>query len=495
MISFIRSAIDTAWYTILGEPKSCNSRQLSRVFTKYDDIDHWQLTVLHQIIFGFLHLDLKQTLEISSLTIDEPDVYGRTALWWACERADMKSIRTLLEHGANPNIIDREGFSPFLSVLSSECFKVNDRYEMATLMMMQGKVDLNHCTEQGWTPIYLATRWNDIRILELLFSNMPNFDINTREYNGKTALYLAAFDQNVSVVRYLLEKGADISIAEGIGGSNPIHVACTLDDLDALTSLLSFDCSRAIIARTVAGQTPLHLTALYSHPRLAAAILAHDINPDITNGEGQTPLVIAIMHDYIGIAEVLLSYGADIDQITPKGEDLLTTAVDYASVYLVKILLGHGAKPMEQSKTIPSEDDMDIISMSSLHPKTFDHAIIFLSHFPNLPIRNPTDSTVIHIATIRNDPDLLLALETVDLSRFDISAVNKNGMTPADYLEYGSMITERKAAFCRLLHRNHFTSQIICPSCGRRSDLGPVVEVESDEEDDYVDALSEVLVV
>ncbi|MCJ1316498.1 hypothetical protein MMC15_001819, partial [Xylographa vitiligo] len=46
-------------------------------------------------------------------SIDNTDQFGRTALWWATSNASVSQVKLLLAHGADANISDLEGTSPF----------------------------------------------------------------------------------------------------------------------------------------------------------------------------------------------------------------------------------------------------------------------------------------------------------------------------------------------------------------------------------------------
>ena len=117
--------------------------------------------------------------------MDSLDARGRTALWWACQRGDLPSAKVLLDFGANPNLPDIEGFSPFLALLSTDYpLKDSDRLDVIMLLIQHG-ANTDHCMRQGWKAIYLASIYDDTQVLEPLLSRWSSININAQDYKRK----------------------------------------------------------------------------------------------------------------------------------------------------------------------------------------------------------------------------------------------------------------------------------------------------------------------
>lgn len=74
-----------------------------------DDLD---FTTAHRIVLGTPNLDLREYLSEHPQDPDEPDLLGRTPLWWAVRRDDVPRSHALLAHGANPSTANAAGRSP-----------------------------------------------------------------------------------------------------------------------------------------------------------------------------------------------------------------------------------------------------------------------------------------------------------------------------------------------------------------------------------------------
>lgn len=62
--------------------------------------------------------------------------------------------------------------------------------------------------DEQQTPIFYAIKRNDLKIIGFLVE-VVKININHREYQSRTPLYLAAFEGYIEVVDYLISKGAD----------------------------------------------------------------------------------------------------------------------------------------------------------------------------------------------------------------------------------------------------------------------------------------------
>lgn len=101
-----------------------------------------------------------------------------------------------------------------------------------------------------------------------------------REDNNKTILMYAVWVGNAEVVKYLIEKGADVN------------------------------------AQDAGGATALHLAAWKGHTAIALYLLEKGASGSAMSKEGMTPLDIAMMREYHEI-------GAAIEKAAPKLKPLL----------------------------------------------------------------------------------------------------------------------------------------------------------------------------
>ena len=114
---------------------------------------------------------------------------------------------------------------------------------------------------------------------------------NNEDGEGEPALYLAAQDGHVDIVRMLLDAGAEPDSC-GDHGVTPLHTAAMQRHIEVVQLLLNrgADVNRA---KKVGGYTPLHGAAIGGHKDIVKLLLKHGADHRMTNHYGWTPLMIA----------------------------------------------------------------------------------------------------------------------------------------------------------------------------------------------------------
>lgn len=153
-------------------------------------------------------------------------------------------------------------------------------------------------------PLNVVAKFGDVSDLEKILKRDPTA-INTQDNEGMTPLAGAVVQEQVDVVRFLLDKGADPNIPNK-NGLTPLEHACGRDKTNALA--------------------------------LAKLLLAKGASVNATNVAGFTitPLDWAISSDNTELVKVLLDHGAII------GATFLSTAADRGDVDIAEIFIAHG---------------------------------------------------------------------------------------------------------------------------------------------------------
>nr|WP_084680306.1 ankyrin repeat domain-containing protein [Chryseobacterium luteum] len=100
-------------------------------------------------------------------------------------------------------------------------------------------MDLSQKNEFGSTPLHIACNSIDainVEIVKLLL-NYPS-DINARGIDECTPLYYAVGKNDINVVEILIDKGADVTIADKDGNTPLMAAADMFDDDDTIIKLL-----------------------------------------------------------------------------------------------------------------------------------------------------------------------------------------------------------------------------------------------------------------
>ena len=247
-----RTAVEIYWEkSFAGHHKQDVVSDYGELFWESGYVLTRQLTMLHKIVLGIVCKDLKDELKLSTADINARDGGGRTPLLWATIRVDESAVKTLLAFGADPNIIDSQGYTPLHYVTSVGVCK----------LLLDAKVNVNaRNAYYGRTALHTYNRHREVDVTDMLVQ--AGIDVNAQDSEGETALLNATYNPLTPIARRLLELGADVNATNLSSGYSALRHAIEYDRHETLTDLLKrgADCSR----RTESGKTILHLAACYS---------------------------------------------------------------------------------------------------------------------------------------------------------------------------------------------------------------------------------------
>ena len=251
---------------------------------------------LHDIV-KFLIIEYLQ--DVNALGFDSVE----TPLASASRRGHAEVARVLLEHGANLEIRDR----------------------------------------QGWSPLDCASRWGHVDVIQVLVEH--GADVKALRMGDDTALHIASYIGHLAAVRLLLECGADAK-AKDSENETPLHLASDEGiarvliahgaDPNAQDKYNRTPLSRALewqggaeVARVLLenGADPklrtfedgnlLHLACEEGHVDGVRLLLQRCFDIHARDDEGRTPFQIALVCQHQKVRQLLLEHGA-MDHRTPQ---------------------------------------------------------------------------------------------------------------------------------------------------------------------------------
>lgn len=155
--------------------------------------------------------------------------------------------------------------------------------------------------------IFEAASIGDIETVNQILNTTPEL-LNSYSSDGFTALGLGSFFGHLSLVKQLLDKGANPNIASNNQFKvAPIHSACAISHFDIAKLLTEHGAD--INTKQMHGVTPLHSAAHNGQEKLAKFLIDNgaDINAKMDNGN--TPLFLANEKNFQEIAELLIKHG------------------------------------------------------------------------------------------------------------------------------------------------------------------------------------------
>lgn len=208
--------------------KIFNWRQLRLKSTLEEIVDEHNLhALLHYFEKGPLFIAaMLDDLELAKEALDsieKRDEENSTPLHIACKLGSIAVATYLVEEGAELEAVNHLGKTPLMIAIENEeleCIK----------MLTAAGANINHRDKSRYTPLYLAVATGCIAII-LFFAHQSHikFDPN--------ALYYAVMDNNLALVKTLVESGADVS-APSSHNDNPLQCAARHDHFEILSYLL-----------------------------------------------------------------------------------------------------------------------------------------------------------------------------------------------------------------------------------------------------------------
>jgi uncharacterized protein len=157
--------------------------------------------------------------------------------------------------------------------------------------------------------IFEAASIGDINTMILLLDRNLRL-LNSFSADGFTILGLASFFGHGSLVKLLLDKGADPNIAANNQLKvSPLHSACAISDYHIAGMLI--DHGADVNARQMQNVTPLHSAAHNGQTQLAGLLIEHGADVNAKTDSGQTPLFMANEKHFYKTAELIRKHGGE----------------------------------------------------------------------------------------------------------------------------------------------------------------------------------------
>ncbi|XP_030061512.1 ankyrin-3-like [Microcaecilia unicolor] len=173
--------------------------------------------------------------------------------------------------------------------------------------------------------------------LSLLKEILTDNDINAVNSHNETLLHVAASNGQVSVLDYLISKGAKLEIKDK-NGRTPLHRASERGHVEAVRVLLS--AGAKLYALDNESNMPLHLAAQNQHVDIVKMMLQDEIKK---HQNRHNFLHMAALKDDSKLAQLLLRNGALVDAKDEKRLTPLHYAISQGFEKTARVLLEAGA--------------------------------------------------------------------------------------------------------------------------------------------------------
>ena len=315
--------------------------------------------------------------------IPEETIYKTSfSLHIAAADNNVEFINLLLYHRANVNVVDFSGNTALhhfiLSIQPNRMLSQSTVSLSVLHTLLQAGADVNIINRNGESPLYLAVKLSLLDIVDGMLSHVGN-SMNDEEISDlckfafnccslelvsgllfgpstqtmqrcyPLALYFSVRNNWLGIVRELLKRGVNVDIMTVAG--TPLIVACQQGSVDTVRLLLQY------------GANP-NFATLESLPLLKACettrydilnkklLLDHRTDVQVTDNHKKSVLQYAVesisendSNTDLSTVNLLLDYGADANTPTPPGETTLNIACSKGLTATDERMLKSGACP------------------------------------------------------------------------------------------------------------------------------------------------------
>ncbi len=208
---------------------------------------------------------------------------GYNALMMAVQQGHIEVVKKLIQAGAKLDSVDYKGNTPFILSV------INEQFDVAGLLLQKNILLLEGKDQYGFTPLMMAVKLNQIAMVEWLFQKGADFNVLSNE--GYTLLMIASFYGCIDVAKFLIKNGADLN------------------------------------AQCENGDTALILAAESGHINIVELLLKKGVNIESTGNKNKTAMMKAAARGHAKVVERLIKANANINATSASGK----TALMYAA--------------------------------------------------------------------------------------------------------------------------------------------------------------------
>lgn len=185
--------------------------------------------------------------------------------------------------------------------------------ERTVSILSSGSIDIDHTDPNGWTPLIFASVKGNKGVVRALLDKGANVSIAGDD--GLTALLASVQYGHLAVTKMLIDEvrrlgGGDLEAAVTSDGFTPLHMAADTGDWEAVRALTEAGANPD--SRALKGTTPLHVAASTGHVKAVSELLRAKANPLTSTvlpwGDACIPLDAAVTFGHLEVVRMLIQH-------------------------------------------------------------------------------------------------------------------------------------------------------------------------------------------
>ena len=422
------------------------------------DTDRQGWTILHHACCGAKLTLVKHLVENYPALLTIRDNNGRTPLHMAGSVGSVEVVDYFASQKCNMLDTDSNGWTTLHNAFINENLTlvkhlVENYPALPTMRDIKGQI-----------PLQIAGCVDSFEVIEYLTSQ--KIDMLDADSNGRTILHTACMNENLTLVKHLVENHPALLTMRDSNGRTPLQIAGCVDSFEVIEYLTSQKID--MLDADSNGRTILHTACMNENLTLVKHLVEnHPALLTMRDSNGRTPLQIAGCVDSFEVIEYLTSQKIDMLDADSNGRTILHTACMNENLTLVKHLVenhpalltmrdNNGRTPLQIAGSVGSVEvidyfarkkcnmlDTDSNGRTILHKACMNENLTLVKHLVEnypalLTIRDNNRWTPLHMAVLRN------SIEVIDYfgsQEFDMLVTDSDGRTILQFACMGGKLT------------------------------------------------------
>ncbi|MGO2295042.1 MAG: ankyrin repeat domain-containing protein [Psychroflexus halocasei] len=346
---------------------------------------------------------------------------GRTYLFWAAYKGNIKLMDHLLKNGAKTDLVDDHG-----NIVQTFAAGAGQKDPKLYAFMQKNNLPIKATNRNGANVLLLLMSHLE-KVNEIDFLIKAGLDLKSTDHDGNNAFMYAVRKGNISLLKELIQEGINPKVVNekgenaifmasygARGYSNPIEVYQFLTELGLESNITNTD-----------NATPLHkISRNTKDTKIFDFFINKDVDVNQQNTKGQTALMNAAAYNDLSVLEYLIKKGAKVEKTNNNKQTALMLATQINSAKVVDFLIKNNAKTEVKDK---KGNTLVYYLIQAEASKDFEEKYKLLVDKINFKGLQANRNNLYHLA-VEKKSEKLLAL--AKKHQADINQVNQNGLTP-----------------------------------------------------------------
>ena len=232
-----------------------------------------------------------------------------------------------------------------------------------TKFLIEAEANINLFNKQGYTPLFLAFKQNNIKIIDLLITKGANKDLSYLDGHNPNDLIAKVLCDEIlgnasyKTIIHLIKMGAKLDYINDQGWT-PLHLALQKREIEIVKLLVNAGADKYKISSNDEKQKPIDLISQIlfeaiqkNHSTVEIKELI-DMGADVNyiSPSGWTPLHLAFQKGRIELAKLLIENKADINQVSKNSEQTTPLEIMHNNKYVLEDIINN--KPLVSQKKL-----------------------------------------------------------------------------------------------------------------------------------------------